>query len=289
MEVKRSDPERFALAWDKPERCFCKELRPTVWQVHAAEVTFSSKSGENSNQNFNFCFICQLRCFHGSPKQKICALQRYAGLVLSLVLVSKVVIETQAGFNKGPKTLKGLAAEWRWQLSWAPLQDPHLKSICPPQLSAWAHCLNTYTSHSVCGPKKEIVLSTLSACKHKQTLHSLLLKYMSWWVTAWIQPLQAIISLCSLRLTLVYTCKSFPPWQTPNVTKRSSEFSRDQSSQPAMPEDKVNLINDFWNPRASQNPLNHLPPPSHTQTISWSNSMHLTSRRLIYLSKSLLG
>lgn len=168
----------------------------------------------------------------------------------------------------------------------APLQNPDLKSIFPLQLSAWTHCLNTYTGHPVCGPKKERVLSTLSACKHKQTLHSLLLKDTSCWVAAGIQPRGNHLPL----LSKIYSClhlQIFYPLTGIKITKRSSEFSRDQSSQPSMPEDKASLIYDLWNTGAPQNPLSHLPPPSHTHTIPWSYSM--TSRRLIYLSKSLLG
>lgn len=139
MEIKWPDSERFVLDWENPERRCCKEFGLTTWKVCVAEVTFSSQSGEIPNQHFNFYFICHPRCLMDPLSRRSVPCKDMTGSVLSLALISKVVIETQARFSEGPKTLQGPAAEWRWQLSWAALQDSHLKSICPPELSAWAH------------------------------------------------------------------------------------------------------------------------------------------------------
>lgn len=132
---------------------------------------------------------------------------------------------------------------------------------------------------------KKRVLSTLSACKHKQTLHSLLLKDTSCWVTAGIQPRGNHLPL----LSKIYSClhlQIFYPLTGIKITKRSSEFSRDQSSQPSMPEDKASLIYDLWNPGAPQNPLSQATHTLFHDPIQWLAEDLSTSQKACWALSS---
>lgn len=89
---------------------------PTSRKAHVAEVTSSSQEKFLTSIS-TFSLSASPGAFMDPLSRRSVHCKDMPGSVLSLALVSKVVVEIQARFNKGPKTLKDPTAEWRWQHS----------------------------------------------------------------------------------------------------------------------------------------------------------------------------